>query len=172
MQNKYRLFGKIPVADILIALLLLALLAAGMFIIFRDDVQAETGADAQVQTEQTHPVTLTLAVIQTNAANVPLVAEGDELFFKDGKYFGKVISATSSPFVQYKADREGKYVATPMEDSANIYLTVECEATSRDVSGIYVGGKRVFYTTSLSLCNEKYVWRMNVVKIDREEATR
>ena len=48
MNKKYRLFGKIPVVDILIVAVLLAVLAVGVRFLTREEVQNQTGAALSV----------------------------------------------------------------------------------------------------------------------------
>ena len=88
MKGKYRLFGKIPVVDILIVLVLVALCVTAVWLLTREEVSEQTGAESQV--EQTYPFTTVLMVkdIVEEYADLPVV--GDELYFKGGTYFGKI----------------------------------------------------------------------------------
>lgn len=171
MSNKYRIFGKIPVADILIVALLIAVMAMGIWFIGQGDVQEETGAESQAEdVGESYPVTLTLSISNTSDKNEQLVSAGDELYYEDGTYFGKVTQATVEPYVTYYSNTAGGYTESTVEGRITIYMVVQAQATSRTDHGIYINGERVYLSDTVTLCNEKYYWNMTVVDIEREEA--
>lgn len=164
MKGKYKLFGKIPVVDILVVLVLVAVMAAALWLLTRNEVQQQTGADAQV--EQTYPFTAVFMVSDTAVKNVDLIEVGDELYLKGGTYVGKVTAVRSEPYVEYNTDAlTGEQVGTELGDRANVYLTVDGVGTADSDKGIFVLKKRIAYNSTLPVGNEKYYWTMRVVDV-------
>ena len=171
MNKKYRLFGKIPVVDILIVILLLGVLAVGVRFLTKDEVREQTGADSQVA--KTYPFEAVLCVQNTAADNEALVEIGDKLYLENGTYAATVTAVTAKPYVAYGTHPvSGDPVATEMEGRVNLYLSVSGEATADSDKGIFVGKKRVAYNNTIPLGNEKYFWNMMTVDISREEAAK
>ena len=164
MKNKYRLFGKIPVVDILIVLVLAVAFSGAIWLLTRNEVKEQTGADSQV--EQTYPFTAVFMVKDTAAENVDLVQVGDELYLKGGTYVGKVTAVRSEPYSEYNIDTEKEeQVLSTFEDRRNIYLTVDGVATSDTEKGIFVLKKRIAFDSTVAIGNEKYYWTMRVVDV-------
>ena len=171
MNNKYRLFGKIPVVDILIVLLALTVLAVGVLFLTKEEVKEQTGADSQVA--KTYPFEAVLCVENTASANEALVQVGDKLYLEDGTHAATVTAVEIKPYVAYGTHPvSGEPVATEMKGRVNLYLTVSGEATADSNKGIFVGKKRIAYNNSIPLGNEKYYWNMMTVDITRKEAAK
>lgn len=171
MNKKYRLFGKIPVVDILILILLIGVLAVGVRFLTKDEVKEQTGAESQIA--KTYPFEAVLCVPNTAFENEELVEIGDKLYLDNGTYAATVTSVRTEPYIAYNTDLEsGKPVATEQKGRINIYLTVSGEATANSNKGIFIGKKRVAYNNTIPLGNEKYFWNMMTVDITREEAAK
>ncbi len=171
MNKKYRLFGKIPVVDILILVLLIGVLALGVRFLTKDEVKDQTGADSQVA--KTYPFEAVLCVSNTAEENEALVEVGDKLYLENGTYAATVTAVEVKPYVAYSTDpHTGAPVGTEQEGRVNLYLSVSGEATADSNKGIFVGKKRVAYNNTIPLGNEKYFWNMMTVDITREEAAK
>lgn len=169
MNKKYRLFGKIPVVDILVVVLLLGVLAVGVRFLTREEVKEQTGADSQIA--KTYPFAAVLCVQNTAADNEALVEIGDKLYLENGTYAATVTAVKAEPYVAYGTHPvSGEPVATEMKGRVNLYLSVSGEATADSDKGIFVGKKRIAYNNTVPLGNEKYFWNMMTVDISREEA--
>ena len=168
MNKKYRLFGKLPVVDLLIVLVLMAVVAAGTFFLTRGEVKEQTGADAQAET---YPFEAVLCVENLTQQDHDLVAVGDKLYLENGTYVATVTAKESKPFYKFGFDAQtGESVATKIDGRLDVYLTVKGEALSRGNKGILFGKKRIAYDNLIQLGNEKYFWKMMTVDITREEA--
>ena len=171
MNKKYRLFGKIPVVDILIVVLLLAVLAVGVRFLTGEQVKEQTGADSQVA--KTYPFEAVLCVQNTAAENEELVAVGDKLYLEDGTCAATVTAVSTKPYTASGTHPDsGEPVSTEVKGRVNLYLTVSGEATADSNKGIFVGKKRIAYNNTIPLGNEKYYWNMMTVDITREEAAK
>ncbi|MBQ6947874.1 MAG: DUF4330 domain-containing protein [Clostridia bacterium] len=169
MKGKYRLFGKIPVVDILIVVLLVAVCASAVWLLTRKEVSDNTGAEAQV--EQTTPFTAVLLVkdITEEHGNLPQV--GDELFFKGGASLGKITKIEKEPYGEYHFNElTGQQVYTTLPGKCRLLLTVDGLATSYTEKGIAVGKNRIAYGAAMSVGNEKYYWEMSVIGLGEEDA--
>lgn len=169
MKGKYRLFGKIPVVDILIVLVLVALCVTAVWLLTREEVSEQTGAESQV--EQTYPFTTVLMVkdIVEEYADLPVV--GDELYFKGGTYFGKITKIEKKLYGDYyTSELTGEQVYNELPGKYCLYLTVDGTATSDTEKGITVGKNRVAYGLSFDVGNEKFYWSASVVGMGEEAA--
>ncbi len=169
MNKKYRLFGKIPVVDVLIVIVLFAILAVGAFFLSRGEVKEQTGAESQV--EKTYPFEAVLCVEGKRELDYALVEVGDKLYTENGTYAATVTAKEKKPHYKYGVNAQtGQTVKTEIEGRVDIFITVKGEATARDNNGIYIGKKRVAYNNKIPLGNEKIFWKMLTVDITREEA--
>ena len=171
MSNKYRLFGKIPVADILIVTLLAAVLVVGVWFIGQDAVQDQTGGEETEEVGQSYPVHMTLSVSGIAAENERLVEIGDELFYEeDGGAFGKITGVRSEPYYSIQTDENGRQIKTKIDGKVVLLLDIEGVGIDHTDGGIYISEERLHYSAEYSLCNEKYCWKMTVLHIEREGA--
>lgn len=168
MNKKYRIFGKIPVVDILILLILAVVVAACAFFLTRGEVKEQTGADAQAKT---YPFEAVLCMSSLSRDDALLAEVGDKLYLEDGTFVATVTAKESKPHYRYGFDGEtGACVQNELEGKVDLYLTVKGEATARSEKGIMIGKKRLAFNSFLTLGNEKFLWKMVTVDITREEA--
>lgn len=168
MNNKYRLFGKIPVVDILVVTVLACMLAAGIWLLTRKEVKEQTGTVAQAETV---PFTATFLVEATQKDNVSLIAVGDPLYLENGTSVGKVTDVEVTPLVRYGLDQQsGKMIPTEIEDRRDVYITAECTATKCNDKGVYIGKKKFSLNNKIALGNTKYEWAMLITSINAEVA--
>ncbi len=166
MNKKYRLFGKIPVADILIVLLLLGLTFVSIRFLTKNDVQEQTGSSSQVQ--QKLPYNAVFCVENTAEENFDLIEVGDKLFLSDGTLVGTVTEKKAQPYISYLTDSAtGIQKGTEMKGRVNVFISVSGEATSISARGIKIHNRFVAYNKSITMGNEKYGWSMETVWIDR-----
>lgn len=168
MNKKYRIFGKIPVVDILILLILAVVVAACAFFLTRGEVKEQTGADAQAKT---YPFEAVLCVSNMTQQNYDLVEVGDKLYLEDGTFVATVTAKESKPHYKYAFDdKTGAPVQSEMKGKVDLFISVKGEAKERSDRGILLGKKRIAYNNAVPLGNEKYFWKMTTVDITREEA--
>lgn len=166
MSRKYRLFGKIPVVDILIVLVLVAFLGGAIWLLTREEVQEQTGAEAQ---DEVYPFTAVLLVNNTPSRNASLVTVGDKLYLKGGTYVGTVTDVRVEPYRNYGVDSvTGEYVGTVMNGRSNLYISIDGEAMADSSKGIYINKKRIAYGNRHDIGNEKYCWSMTIVEVRSE----
>lgn len=166
MNNKYRLFGKIPVVDILVVILLAAALAAGTWLLTRRDVKEQTGTVSQ---DDSAPFTATFLINNVDSGSAALVQTGDELFLADGTPIGTVTEFKTEPYVRYAPSPAlGKQVGTVMNGRSNVIISAKCTATSCTKRGIFVKKKRVALNYNLPIGNKKYQFTGLVIALDTE----
>lgn len=169
MNKKYHLFGKIPVVDVLIVLVLVLVVSACVFFLTRGAVQEQTGA--QAQQEKIHPFEAVFCVENIKPNNYEAVEVGDKLYLDDGTYVATITKKEIKPHLKFSFDsKTAQPVTTQMDGRFDLFITVKGEATARDDNGILINKKRIAYNNRISLGNEKYYWGMLTVDITREEA--
>lgn len=168
MNKKYRIFGKIPVVDILILLVLVAAVAACTLFLTKEEIKEQTGADAQAKT---YPFEAVLCVSNVTQQNYDLVEVGDKLYLEDGTYVATITAKESKPYYKVALHSEtAESVQTQMPGKVILYVHVKGEATQRSNKGILIGEERIAYDNKVGLGNEKYFLKMMTVDITREEA--
>ncbi len=165
MKGKYRLFGKIPVADILVVAVLIAALAAAVWVLTRQEVSEQTGAESQV--EQSYPFKAVLMVKDVNEEYTTLPAVGDELYLRGGSRFGKITKIEQTPYGEYRyRETDGKQIFTELEGKSTLYFTVEGEASANSGLGMFIDKNRLAYGQALLVGTEKYYWGTTLVQIE------
>ncbi len=163
MNKKYRLFGKIPVVDILILLALLAVTAAGIYLLTRPKVKTQTGTQSQVKT---YPFTATFLLPQVRQDNLELLQIGDELYTDKGGKIGEVTALERKPYKTVRYDGDGKEVNTLMPQYSVLYVTVKGEATASSNRGTFVGKRRIALNNNMLLVSQKINWTAQVVALE------
>ena len=163
MNKKYRLFGKIPVVDILITLLLLAVFAAGIYLLTRPKVKTQTGTQSQART---YPFTAEFLISQVREENLGLISVGDELYTDKGVKIGKVTDVRRNPHEVLRFSSTGQEVKTVMPQYSVLIVTVEGEATASSDRGTFIGKRRIALNNSLLLVNRKINWTALVTGLE------
>ena len=165
MNRKYRLFNKIPVVDILIVAVLIAVFCAAVWVLTREDVQTQTGAVAQADE---YPVTVTFFVNRTASENTAKVQVGDTIYTGSHVELGKVTKVEVGPYISYGIDTtgDGARIPTEVEGYSSIAFTVEGKATSSSNRGTYVGKQRLAYGAGFTIVSEKVTWKAKVIDLE------
>ncbi len=168
MNRKYRLFGKIPVVDILIVVVLVAFFGGAVWLLTRGEVEEQTGAESQADI---YPFTAVLYVKNTAEENYQLVEVGDVLHHKDGTVIGTVTAVRKEPYVEYAVDQTtGEHKGTEMAGRVGLYISIKGEATADSAKGIFVGKKHLAMNCTIKAGTEKYYWNMRFVELTGEDA--
>lgn len=161
-MKKYRLFGKIPVFDLFIIIVLLIVAVLGYKII-----NSSKSGNAYLGTE-TKDVVLTVRF-----SNSPLVVNaepevGEKVIDNTtNTHLGEVVSYEVEPYTLYDASFEdGKTVATVCEDRKNIYVKFSAKANMSDVgsdiNGVKIGIGKTLTFSMPSICASGVITNIEV----------
>ena len=158
------MFGKIPVVDIIIVLLLCAVFGFAVWVLTRGSVQEQTGSSAQVNE---YPFTATFLLERTGSEYTKLIEKGDKLYTDKGIYFGTVESVKTEPCIEYAFDSaSGKEIGTVMPGQSSVTLSVTGKATASDSKGTFIGTRRLSLGSQFNVSGEKYFWSMRVIDLE------
>ncbi len=168
MNKKYHFFGKIPVVDVLVVILILVLVTGSIYFLTRGQVKEQTGTQAQV--EKAYPFDAVFCVENITSEQYELVEIGDKLYLDNGTYVATVTKKENKPHCKFAFDsKTGQLVKTEMEGRLDLLITVKGQTNERGREGIFIDKKRIAYNNRIALGNEKYFWGMLTVDITREE---
>ncbi len=163
-EKKYRLFGKIPVVDLLIVGVLLAALAGAVFVLTRDQVKSQTGETAQAQR---YDFTATLMLEYTGKNNISLLKAGDTVYNNDGVLFGTVQSVEGQPYIAWERNREtGEEIGAAVDGYATMKIVVTGTTESTGSRGTFIGKKRLAIGNHFTVANEQVNWSMRVIDLE------
>lgn len=151
-MKKYRIFGKIPVFDVVIVALVLI---AG--IIFYNVFMSSKSGEVLVKTE-TKTVRYTVEFLNISNMIDGVPKEGDKVYETDGNYeIGKVVSAREKPFVNYSYNEEtGEVSSTEYTDRRTISVVVEAKASvserATEINSVKIGLGKTMTINMPSLC--------------------
>lgn len=151
-MKKYRLFGKIPVFDVIIVAVILI---AG--IIFYNVFMTSKSGEVLVKSEtKTIRYTIDFLNISNMIDGVPDV--GEKVYETATNYeMGKVISAETKPFINYSFNENtGEPTSTKYDDRQTITVVVESKATvserATEINGAKIGLGKTMTFNMPSLC--------------------
>ncbi len=151
-MKKYKLFGKIPVFDIvLVAIIVIA--AVLIFSVFMSSRSGNVVLDSQTKTVR-------YKVVFSGISNAVdgMSKEGERVFdFNTNYEIGKVVGSESKPAVTYGNSLEtGKVVRTVDETRKDVTVYIEAQATvserATEINGVKIGIGRSFTLQMPSLC--------------------
>lgn len=151
-MKKYKLFGKIPVFDLIIILVLIAVGFAAVRIVL-----TSKSGNAYLNSEsKTVRYTIDFYNLSMLVKGVP--EPGEHVYDSlTNNEIGKVVSVTTRPFVSYSFNMEtGETVATEYTDRQFVTIVVEAVATISDretqINNIRIGMGKVITVNMPSLC--------------------
>lgn len=151
-MKKYRLFGKIPVFDVIL-IAVLAIAAVLLYNVFMSSKSGEVIVNSETKTVR---YTVEFKNISNTISSLP--QPGEKIFETEGNYeVGRVISAEEKPFINYSYnDETGEPVSTKYEDRRTISVVVEAKATVSDrateINNVTIGLGRSKTFNMPSLC--------------------
>ncbi len=152
MNRKYRLFGKLPVVDILIILLICAVGAFAVWFLTRPTVSEDTLSTA---TNETQTIEYDLLVSSVSDSITALPIQGETVFDSESMTaIGTVTRVSVSPAYTYTVNKE-KGISEKLKEADRhaVEITVKVDTTTASDSGVYVGetqiaiGKTISYAT-------------------------
>ncbi len=162
-MKKYRLFGKIPVFDIII--IAIVLIAAIVFYnVFMTSKSGEIIVNSQTKTIR---YTVDFLNISNTVDGIPDV--GEKVYETSTNYFvGTVVSAQAKPFVNYSYNEvTGEPTSTTYNDRQTISIVIEASAVvserSTEVNGVKLGIGKTTTFNMPSLCAMGVVVNMEEV---------
>lgn len=156
-MRKYRLFGKIPVFDLIIiaALILLALVG---YKVFTSSKSGNAVLNSQTKTVRYTVDFLNLSndVQGRGEGGVPEV--GEKVYDTDtNTEIGRIVASSSRPFTNYGFDTaDGKTVATEYTNRQTVTIVIEAKAVVSDkateIGNVFIGLGKTKTLTMPSLC--------------------
>ena len=162
-MRKYRLFGKIPVFDVVLVVVLL------VFAFFAYKVLAGSKTATTYFESETKDIVLTVKFRNHSSALKSDVKAGETVIDSiTNTVLGKSLSYKEEPYVIYDSDSiDGKTVATTCEDRKNIILQFSAKAnmsdSGTDISGIKIGIGKTLSLSMPSLCSSGVITNIEVV---------
>lgn len=151
-MKKYRLFGKIPVFDLVVVIILIVTAILGYKII-----NSSKSGNAYLGTEiKDVVVTVRFSNSPTLVKAQPVVGE-KVIDNTTNTHLGEVLSYEEKPYVLYDAHSEnGQVVSTVCEDRKNIFVKFNAKAnmsdSGSDINGIRIGIGKTLTFSMPSLC--------------------
>ena len=151
-MRKYRLFGKIPVFDLVIVLLLVVI-AVVFYFVFTSSQSGSSILNSQTKTVR---YTVDFLNLSSDVKGVP--DPGEKVYDTDtNTEIGKVVAASSRPFVNQSYNTaNGEIVATEYSDRQVISVVIETKAIvsekATEVNSVFIGLGKTKTFTMPSLC--------------------
>ena len=158
-NKKYRIFG-IPVFDIVIVLVILALLLGAYLILFSKGKTTSTQATTKIK--------YTLVYEGCLSSTVHNIKTGDVIKdFTTNFEVGKITSFREEPYVSYSFDaKDAKAVKTEFADRKNIVVEVEADAIITDsttkVNDVQIYLSKEFDTRSAGIAGSAVVTKLDI----------
>lgn len=136
-MRKYRLFGLIPIFDIVVVLIL----AVAFFIGYKVVNTSKTGT-AYI-TEEKHDAVITVKFVNVSNQIIPNISEGDTVTdMYSNNVLGTVISYEKKPSLLNDFDNiEGNPIVLTYEDKSDITLKIKSAVTLHDYETLANGTK-------------------------------
>ena len=164
-MKKYKLFGKIPIFDILIILILVAL----VFVVGKIFISSKTGQN--VSNSKVNTIRYTVE-FQNISAMVDGIADVGEKVrdIETSTEIGTVVSSQSNPYSVTLPDMvTGEAVTSVQKDRQNIEVVIEASATVSDtgisVNGIRFGLGRTIGISMTSLSGTAIVRNIEILEV-------
>ncbi len=151
-MKKYRLFGKIPVFDIIIIAVIIVV-AIVFYNVFMTSKSGEVIINSQTKTIR---YTVEFLNISNTIDGIPDV--GEKVYETSSNYaMGTVVSADAKPFVNYSYNEvTGEPTSTTYEDRQTISIVIEASAVvserCTEVNGVKIGIGKTTTFNMPSLC--------------------
>lgn len=163
-MKKYRLFGKIPVFDIV----LIAVLLAIAFVCFNIFSSSNSGSVITSSETKTIEYKVEFTNLSDRISNNPAI--GEKVYDNStNSNVGAVVAVDESNYIMIGYNNEtGETVSTEMTDRKNIILVVKTQAVISDmgidVNGVKLGIGRVLTFNMPSLCASGVITEIKEVK--------
>ena len=162
-MRKYRLFGKIPVFDVIVIAVIIVL-----GIVFYNVFMTSNSGDVIVNS-QTKTIRYTIEFMNISDMIDGIPDVGEKVYETSSNYeIGKVISAQSRPFINYSfSEITGEAVQTEYKDRSTVSVVVEAKAVvcerATEVNGVPLGLGKVMTCNMPSLCAQGVIVNMEEV---------
>jgi len=164
MRN-YKLFGKIPIFDIVVVVVLIAVAFLG-FKVFMSSKTGQTVTETQYKT-----IRYTVEFQNLSKMVDGLPEAGEKVRYeKTNSDIGVVVSSESKPYeVSTPNLITGERVTSVYEDRQNVEVVIEATASVSDkgisVNGVYFGMGRSFTILMPSISGQAYVKNIEIVEV-------
>lgn len=171
MNNKYRLFRKIPIVDILIVLLICGVGAFAVWFLTRPSVSEENLSTTVVQTQT---VEYDLLVTSVSDSITALPAQGQTVFDSETMTaIGTVTRVSVSPAYTYVVNKQsGKSEKVAEKDRHAVEIIVRVTTPTVSDRGVYIGDTHIAISKMINYATESFGAQATVMGVRVEEVTK